>query len=998
MANAKNTGTKNAPLRLASILNELVNAAWSNGELLERVSPVSGDLLRFWFDEAFCEQRGLNFHAGQRQAILNAIYCHEVLGVQNTLELYERVDEMSNLNLHKSADLFDESSLFENLKSKKFTHPKYCIKMATGTGKTWVLNALLIWQYLNASLYGGELGVNFGGNSRNLEKNSRGEGENSQNAIKFSKNFLIVAPGLIVYERLVDSFCGKEREDGSRDFESSDICKNEALFLPKKYAERVKNFLQNSVLDKADLANKRRKNDGMIAITNWHLLVDEEDEAEEVSVLKNPKAIIDELLPISPGTSGGNSLEALDMAARADVLGFLREFNELCVFNDEAHHIHENKSGGIASEVEWQKSLNALAQNKGRNFIQIDFSATPYNITGSGQKRQRHYFEHIISDFGLKEAIYGGLVKMIAIDKRKELASLENTEIDFKAKRDENDKVIALSAGQRLMLSAGLAKLQLLEREFAKMDENKKPKMLVICEETAVSPFVVEFLKEQGLSDEDLMQIDSNKKGEVKESEWKGIKQRLFNIDKHTTPKVIISVLMLREGFDVNNICVVVPLRSSQSLILLEQVIGRGLRLMWRESDYAELKKENLQRVLFEKKAPNAYLDILSIIEHPAFLEFYEDLENEIVVETDGGSGGGKVLGDMIKVGLRQNYAEFDMYMPKIINDEEEILRPLDSVEYKFEPVPHSLAKLKEWVKDYKQESFQSQEITIGTRFGEYKVDATLFNAQSYNEFLVKIANAANSTKRAAKQYPLMQFNAAQLIGIVDKFIRNGLFNEPFEPLFENNWRILMLHKNGITQHIFKQINEFLYRAQQNIDIKKAVVKKEFFSQVSELKMRSNFALDIAKSIYEKTPYPSNKGGFEKDFLEFCDNDTSVDKIIKINEHYHDFAHLYYIRTDGILASYCADFIVQSGECVYLVETKAQRDLNNENVKQKRKSALNYCSQINALDACDRMGAKWSYHLLDDNTFYALKNKDAAFGELLRACELVSESLFDERF
>lgn len=59
----------------------------------------------------------------------------------------------------------------------------YAVKMATGTGKTWVMHALLIWQYLNAS--------------DNLNKNN------------YSKNFLLVAPGLIVYNILLDAFLGK---------------------------------------------------------------------------------------------------------------------------------------------------------------------------------------------------------------------------------------------------------------------------------------------------------------------------------------------------------------------------------------------------------------------------------------------------------------------------------------------------------------------------------------------------------------------------------------------------------------------------------------------------------------------------------------------------------------------------------------------------------------------------------------------------------------------
>lgn len=501
------------------------------------------------------------------------------------------------------------------------------------------------------------------------------------------------------------------------------------------------------------------------------------------------------------------------------------------------------------------------------------------------------------------------------------------------------------------------------------------------------------------MNDDVIMQIDSDKKGQVKRDEWKAIKQRLFNIDKHKVPKVIVSVLMLREGFDVNNICVIVPLRSSQAPILLEQVIGRGLRLMWRESDYREVKADNRERVLKQKQAPQNYFDILSIIEHPAYMEFYDDLDKEIVIEEANG-GGNQILGDIINVGLRENYQRYDFYIPKIINPQEEILGSLDCVEHKFEKFfGHSLQEMLERLQNYQHETFQSQEMTIGTRFGDYKVDIALFNAKNYNEFLVKIANTANATKRAqgGKNFPLIQVNTAELARVVDKFIRKDLFGEEFDPLKNNNWRILMINKVGITQHIFKQINEFLYNAQQNINVKQAEIQKEYFSQVSELKMRENFTLDISKSIYERTPYPSNKGDFEKDFLEFCELDAGVDKILKINEHYHTFAHCYYIRTDGLLASYCPDFIVQSKDNVYLIETKAQKDMSNENVKQKRKSAVAFCGQINELEPNDRMGAEWSYHLLDDKTFYTLKNRSTNLYDILKACEISYKNTFEQR-
>ena len=189
-----------------------------------------------------------------------------------------------------------------------------------------------------------------------------------------------------------------------------------------------------------------------------------------------------------------------------------------------------------------------------------------------------------------------------------------------------------LFRSQRVMLRAGLTKLRKLESDFLETDETKNPKMLVMCEDTNVSPFVVDFLLGEGLNDEDVLRIDSDAKGNVKEKEWEEVETRLFDLDHHKSPKVIVSVLMLREGFDVNNICVIVPLRASNAPILLEQTIGRGLRLMWREPEYASIKLEDRKRVLVLHKEPKTYIDMLSIIEHPAFIKF----DNELI---EGGLG-----------------------------------------------------------------------------------------------------------------------------------------------------------------------------------------------------------------------------------------------------------------------------------------------------------------------------------------------------------------------
>src|SRR5690606_5911516 len=135
-------------------------------------------------------------------------------------------------------------------------------------------------------------------------------------------------------------------------------------------------------------------------------------------------------------------------------------------------------------------------------------------------------------------------------------------------------------------LRAGLSKLRRLEADFAKLDPQRHPKMLVVCEDTTVTPLVSEFLQDEGLAADDVLTVDSGKKAELGEKDWAPLRQHLFDVDRHAKPRVIVSVLMLREGFDVSNICVIVPLRASGAQILLEQTIGRGLRLMWRDPEF----------------------------------------------------------------------------------------------------------------------------------------------------------------------------------------------------------------------------------------------------------------------------------------------------------------------------------------------------------------------------------------------------------------------------
>ena len=114
-------------LELAKQLTEQVQEAFEDGSMLDAVTPVTQDLLKYWFMEPYTEERGKNFHIGQKQSILNIIYLHEVLGICDVREIYEKA----------APDLLAECDLKEFTKTK-YQMPKYAVKMATGTGKTWV--------------------------------------------------------------------------------------------------------------------------------------------------------------------------------------------------------------------------------------------------------------------------------------------------------------------------------------------------------------------------------------------------------------------------------------------------------------------------------------------------------------------------------------------------------------------------------------------------------------------------------------------------------------------------------------------------------------------------------------------------------------------------------------------------------------------------------------------------------------------------------------------
>jgi type III restriction enzyme len=932
-----------------------------NAPILEKVTPVTADLLRWWFQQDCCDTRPVNFHDGQRQAILNTIYAHEILQPETLVDLYQKL---------AAEDLLTARRLEEVMQS---SHPKYCLKMATGTGKTWVLQALLYWQLLNAA--------------------------RAPQDRRFTRNFLLVAPGLIVYQRLLDAFLGKERQ-GQREFSASDLAQYQDLFVPDNYRDEVFRFVQGNVCTKGDLGIKVTAG-GLIGICNWHALAEadeagdteQEDTTESPGIVADPAVVAAEVLPLSPGTSAGNALEVLNRRyERGDTLAYLREMPSLLVFNDEAHHIHELRSEGEITEVEWQKSLRTIAETKGSGFIQIDFSATPYNQVGTGKKAKAVFFPHIIADFDLKAAMKAGLVKSLVLDKRRELGALPNAELQFKADRDETGQPI-LSEGQRIMVRAGVAKLLKLEKEFANIDATRRPKMLVVCEDTSVTPLVLDFLISQGLNPDEVLRVDSNRKGELPEADWAILREQLFDMDSHPKPRVVISVLMLREGFDVNNICVIVPLRTAGAKILLEQTVGRGLRLMWRGNEFDDQKREN-RELIKAGEEPKSLIDVLSIVEHPNFAEFYDQLRNDgyEFAEATPTDTETRSTGDLISVELREGFEKFDFAVPFILREQEEELFPK---ELDVTTVPRFSAMTFEQLKATigKGDVFRSEDVQTRTQFGDYRVDGGVMTATGYNDFLGRvvrrIAESLSAPVTGSSQvfanisrFPFLRVNLPQLSAWVDEFIRRQLFGRELNPLEDENWRLLCL--DPVANHIIREFGRKLPELTDTETTAPAEIRQRRLSEVRKIAVRESCSLLVQKCIYERLPYPSRNGGFELAFMEKANEDSTVEAFCKVNEQKHLFMRLRYVKENGLPGFYSPDFLVRTKASIWLVETKAQDQVIQPDVVRKKIAAVAWCERLDALAPEDRSGRAWNYCLLGEALFYEFRSKGASMEEIVQ--------------
>jgi type III restriction enzyme len=485
-------------------------------------SDVTLRLFEYWFEEDH-EVPGFGlpfrYHFCQREAIETLVWLVEIAGqrdiqklIQNLATIFEKDLLSKNITFQTTMDSRRQIRRYvpeldtegvQDLPPEDLR--RFAFKMATGSGKTWVIAMAIVWARFHKQRVPGS---------------------------SLSTNFLIAAPNVIVYQRL------------ERDFAANRIFYG----LPLIPSEWRAGFAQKVIL-RGDAAEPDASSN--LFLTNVQQLYESRD-AEW-----RPQNPIEALLGMRP---------AKDLAAsgRRSTLERLKSLKDLVVLNDEAHHVHD-------ADLAWTQSLLALHREIPKGLaLWLDFSATPKDQNGM-------YFPWTVCDYPLAQAVEDRIVKAPLIVTKED---------DPKQPKNDPEGVTADNIGEKYgyWLRAAVTRWKEHSKVYSQLAT--RPVLFIMAEKNVYADAIGEYLwktREFGIKEPEVLVIHTDSVGEITKTDLDKAREAARDIDKAESKiKAIVSVMMLREGWDVRSVTVVLGLRpfTARAEILPEQVIGRGLRLM----------------------------------------------------------------------------------------------------------------------------------------------------------------------------------------------------------------------------------------------------------------------------------------------------------------------------------------------------------------------------------------------------------------------------------
>jgi type III restriction enzyme len=392
---------------------------------------------------------------------------------------------------------------------------------------------------------------------------------------------------------------------------------------------------------------------------------------------------------------------------------------------------------------------------------------------------------------------------------------------------------------------------------------------------------------------------------------------------------------MLKEGWDVRNVTVIVGLReySAESKILPEQTLGRGLRRMYFGTDTRET---------------------VSVMGTPAFMKFVESIQSEGVSFEHVPMGGGTTRQDSLIVEVDRenpdkNLDDLDIPLPKLTRRFQRDFKDLDALD------PAALGNKRLPLKPFTAE--ETREIVFKTMLDSeihHTIQLDGSGPADYRSVVAFFARQLLKDLRLVGGYDV-------LYGKVKVFVREQLFTP--SPV---NLEDPVVLRNLSEPDVGKVLYDGFKTAINSLTIQEAgtthIEARIRLRETRPFRTEHRPFLVAKKSIFTKTVGEAQSGGFELSFAAFLETAKDVSAFAK--NYLAVGFKLDYVRADGDLANYTPDFFVRTTDgVVWMVETKGRVELD---VPQKMARLKQWCVDATA---AEEDGRRYDFVFVDQTGF-----------------------------
>ncbi|MBF0527736.1 MAG: DEAD/DEAH box helicase family protein [Deltaproteobacteria bacterium] len=716
-----------------------------------------------------------------------------------------------------------------------------------------------------------------------------------------ARNFLVIAPNIIVLDRIYKDF------QGLRIFFEDPIIPDNGV-NGHNWRDDFQLTLHRQ--DEVRITHST----GNIFLTNIHRVY----AGDDIPASFDDEDMMDYFLGKRP--SGATTDSKVDLGM------IVRDIDELMVLNDEAHHIHDPR-------MAWFKSIedihNRLKQNGAVLSLQVDVTATPKHNNGA-------IFVQTIADYPLVEAISQNVVKHPV---------LPDTASRAKLVERQSSKYTEKYADY---LHLGVIEWRKAYNEHEKL--GKKAILFVMTDDTRNCDDVAAYL-EGNYPDLKgaVLVIHTKNNGEISEStSGKGkeeldlLRRQANAIDSLDSPyKAIISVMVLKEGWDVRNVTTIVGLRaySARSNILPEQTLGRGLRKMY----------------------IGGVEEYVSVVGTNAFMDFVESIQAEGVVLDrkpmgEGTQAKAPLVVEVDNENAKKNIDALDIEIPVLtprVYREYKNLNDLDIAALEHQRVLYLHFSEEE------QREIVFKDITTGEVTHTTILDTA--GIADYRSVISYFTQTIMKDLRLVSGYDV-------LYGKVKAFVQEQLFDRPVELEDPNTLRNLSepVTTKTLIETFKKAINALTVRNKGNAEIRDTIKLRQMRPFVA----KDQGYLIPKKSVFNRIIGDSHFELLFARFLEDCNDVVSYAKNY-LAVHFK----LDYVNAGGDISNYYPDFLVKlSDKRIIIVETKGQEDLY---VPPKMERLRQWCEDINQVQT----DVEYDFVYVDEESFE--KYKPTSFRQLL---------------